>query len=449
MLVALLTLTYFSCVGAATIALLRLQTPSSRAGLIAYSYVTGVAASGAVLYLLVLARVPVSRWTVVALALAAVLVLTRKHTTVSAPSIRHSRAATLLVALPLLGMIASAAVIPIRDFDGRVTWLPKARAVADSGGIHAPYFHGTGGLNLHNHYPILIPLDAAVLMLLSGDDGDDSTRFLYVFITVASVLVLRDLLAFVYPGSAAWVVAAIAWLPALFRIEGGALAAYNDVALMGFAAIATASLVTTEPPDLRALALFLVALMLTKNEGVVISVSIVVAAIFARRLRTPAEWSAVLLPVAGAGGVLLWWRMSVPAAYDEQYNVLVTELPQLIHRLPAALRAVVGKAFELQTWGWFWPISVVSLLVCAVRRRREVMAPLTILIVVLAAYAGAFTVTSWDIGELANVAVDRLLLHVLGPACCIIAAALEPKASSADDLEPARRSRDGVDHGSV
>lgn len=434
MLAALLTLAYFSCAGAATIALLRLQTPSSRAGLIAYSFVTGVAASGAVLYLFVLIGVPVSWLTVAALALAAILVLTRKHITVTAPTVRHSRAATLLVALPLLGMVAGAAAIPIRDFDGRVTWLPKARAVAESAGIHAPYFHGTGGLNLHNQYPILIPLDAAALMLLLGDDGDDSVRFLYVFIAVASVVVLRDLLALVYPRSAAWVVAAIAWLPVLFRIEGGALAAYNDVALMGFAAIATASLLKRERPDLRALALFLVALMLTKNEGVVISVAIVAAAAFSRRLRRPVEWSAVLLPVAGAAGVLFWWRMSVPAAYDERYNVLVTELPQLVHRLPAALTTVAGKALEVQTWGWFWPITLVSLLVCAVGRRREVMAPLTILIVVLAAYVGAFTVTSWDVEELANVAVDRLLLHVLGPACCIVAAALEPKAVATNGI---------------
>jgi hypothetical protein len=49
---------------------------------------------------------------------------------------------------------------------------------------------------------------------------------------------------------------------------------------------------------------------------------------------------------------------------------------------------------------------------------------LTTIVVALCAYVAALTVTSWRIDELAPVAVNRLLAHLIVPATCILAMAV-------------------------
>ena len=59
----------------------------------------------------------------------------------------------------------------------------------------------------------------------------------------------------------------------------------------------------------------------------------------------------------------------------------------------------------------------------AVAMTRRITAPLVVIVVALAAYTFALTVTSWDIAELAKLAVNRLLLHLVVPGACLIAMA--------------------------
>lgn len=432
MYASLLTLAFFTLTGAAIVTLWQLRLPPTRPGQLAYLFLAGVASVGLVLHVMLMAGVPIVRWTILAIAVVAIatVVLLRRRVPADPAPFVHSRFATALLAVPILVIVAAAAVLPIRDYDGRVTWLPKARAIAHAGGVAAPYFAGAGGLNLHNTYPMLLPLDTASLMILTGDDSNEAARFVYAGIAVAALLVLRDFLAALFPQSAAWLVAAVAWLPAFVRIEGGALAAYNDIALMAFGAVVVTQLLREEP-DLRGIALFLAAMLLTKNEGVAVTLAILLAVVLLRRPALRARWIRLVLPLAGAAAMLTWWRSRVPPAYDERYDLLISDLPNLAHRLPSAIAEIAKHAVATGVWGVFWPAVLVSLIVVALRRDvASIALPATVMVLVLGAYVAALTVTSWDIAELANVAADRLLMHILGPACAIVAAAVEPRRHS-------------------
>jgi len=103
------------------------------------------------------------------------------------------------------------------------------------------------------------------------------------------------------------------------------------------------------------------------------------------------------------------------------------ELPHLLPRLPAAVRALSTHACDVHAWGWFWPWTLVAAVVALVRRRAaEIAVPSIVIAVTLVAYTLALTVTSWNIDELANVAANRLLVHLLVPASWILAQAIAP-----------------------
>jgi hypothetical protein len=312
---------------------------------------------------------------------------------------------TIVFAIPLAVLLFAAAVLPIRDYDGRVTWLPKARAIALEQSTTGPFFQGERGLNLHNRYPLLLSLDAATVMRLSNDTRNEAARWLYVLIPIALFVVLRAMLP------SAWIAAALPWLGVVTSIEGGALAAYSDFALAAFFGMAVLYLLADEP---HAAALFAAFAVLTKNEGLVLAVAVLGAAIFARRF----TWR-MLVPLAVAEGIVIRWRMLVPAAYDEQYEVLVSSLPAKLGRVPAALGAFAEHAIDFSEWGGFW-IAVAVAVVFA--RRRAI--PLVAMALALAAYVVALSVTSWSIDDLAQVAVNRLLLHLIVPAAWLLAAAI-------------------------
>jgi hypothetical protein len=425
-----LTLVLFPLVGAAIAVLSRLPLPPSPAARLAFFYLTGLGGQGALLYALGAFGVPLGMPVFVALpllSLAVVAVHWRHFTMLAAAPIERDLLATFVFALPLVVLLCAAAVIPTRDYDGRVTWLPKARAIALERSIDGPFFHGQRGLNLHNRYPLLLPLDAATVMRLAGDTRNEAARWMYVLIPVAALLVLRAMLRSWFGTPGGWIAAAVSWLPALTAIEGGALAAYNDFALAAFAGVAVLYLMEalTDTRALRVAGLFSAFAVLAKNEGAALAVAIVVAAVVVRRWRSRAEWLQLLAPIAIAEAIVVWWRTLVPAAYDEQYEVLISELPRSFGRVPAALLAFARHASDVSEWGWFWIIVAAAIAIGAWRDCSPRFAiPLVMLVVALAAYTTALTVTSWEIAELASVAVNRLLAHLLIPAACLVASAV-------------------------
>jgi hypothetical protein len=373
----------FPLIGAATALIFRIPAPRSMVKHAALWFLLGVGMNGAILFI-------IGRPSIVVAVIALIVVVARRKHFVIAPAAKTPMTPLILAIIPLIVVLCISVVVPLTDYDGRMTWMPKAQAIASEHSIRGSFFRGERGLNLHNHYPLLLPMDVATLMVATGDLDMNHARPFYVLIAIAAVIALHDALG--------WGVLILAWLPQfLVAHEGGALSAYGDIALMAFVGLAVAAIVTKSP----AAGLWLAFAVLTKNEGIVLAMAVVIAS---RR------WSLAIAPAIAMASLIIW-RHQVPDAYDERYAVLLRDFD--IHRLPAAIAAFFPHAIDFSAWGVFWLAVSIGCLISL--SRKQFFLPAFIAIALLV-YVGAFAITSWNPAELATVAANRLLLHLVVPA---------------------------------
>lgn len=376
-------------------------------GRIAAFFLLGSGINGMLLFVLGVAGVPLVRVTFLASLMATVLLCwTARH---YVPRAEASAPAVLVLALPFAVALYLAGTRPLRDYDGRLTWMPKAEAIAREASIRGPFFHGERGLNLHNHYPLLVRLDVATL-------GTRAARFWYCLMPLAALLWCCAAIRERHGALASWLVATAAWLPRIVTApEGGALSAYSDLSVMAFFGAAAISL-----PNPALTGIWLACLVLTKNEGLLLALCLLVAAARGRRS------IAMIVPPLAAAALLAVWRTSIPAAYDEQYSALFRELPSQWPRLAESISALAQHAIDLRTWGLFWIVAAIAIAIGVFRRNPIAVATL----LALGGYSMTFAVTSWNINELARVSAHRLLTHLLVPALLVIAAMLTPSPSA-------------------
>jgi hypothetical protein len=79
--------------------------------------------------------------------------------------------------------------------------------------------------------------------------------------------------------------------------------------------------------------------------------------------------------------------------------------------------------FLFPRWGLFW-IAVVIAAVMAWRiDRRMTKLAISVILAMLAVYAGVYIATEWVVSDLIAVTADRLLMHVIAPALFLLALA--------------------------
>lgn len=416
----LLTLLLFPIVGAGAARAFRLPLPGSTPERLSLWYLLGLGTNGVILFALGTAQIPLTPIVVAAPCFAALAVLAFMRNPVPAAIHRYPAAATLLLLAPAAVTLLLTTILPLADYDGRVTWFPKACAIVHEQSITGPFFQGKHGLNLHNQYPLLLPVNAAAILELSGTVDAEAIRWLYALVPVAALLVARGIVSrLTAPTAVAWIFAALAWLPAIaVRLEGGAGSAYSDLTVAAFFGLATLSIMEGEVAVAGAWLAFLV---LTKNEGVPLAVALVTPAVLLRMVPTPRAAGSLVIPPLVTATLLSAWRGMVPSAYDERYGVLVRELPRRLDRLDDAARALVTRAMAVESWGFFW-LAVAAGSVCILlrARRRAPLLSVAVIALGLAGYTAVLAVTSWDIEELARVTADRLLVHFVIPAGAVL-----------------------------
>jgi len=426
--IVMMTLVLFATIGFAVALAIPAALPRFVAGRVAAIFLLGAGACGSILFVAGVGGIAVNRSTVFTLwigalgvALAAWRASRRLVKKTRLGGDVHETLSTIVIVAPFALLAWTTSILPLADYDGRTTWIAKANAIAHDGAIDGPFFRGERGLNLHNRYPLLMPLDAAATMLVSG--RDDGYRALYALLPAALLLAVRDLLSRRHGSAAAsWCVAAAAWLPQIaVATEGGASSAYSDLALAAFAGMAVAALAARGRRAAFAAGLWTAFAVLSKNEGTMIAIALLVALCLWRPgLRAISRF---LAAPAAALALLEIWRRSVPEAYDERNAALLAELPERIGRLDDALLALARHAFDWSAWGAFWPVVLVA---CAAvpfaPRRRTAVVPPAMLALAIGAYIAALACTSWSIDELARVAANRLLVHCIGPALAIVVA---------------------------
>jgi hypothetical protein len=253
-----------------------------------------------------------------------------------------------------------------------------------------------------NQYPLLMPIDAAALMIASGSIDDQHARWLYLVTFAAFVF-------FVARWISPWCAAILAWLPQFaVATEGGALSAYSDIAFAAFVACAFVEMIDGDSP-LR-FGCWLAFLVLTKNEG--LPVALILFAIGLNR-----RWIRAALPLLIAIAALFAWRAHIPKTDEEDYVALLPSFASHLHRIAPASIEFAKHAFDFSTWGAFWIAAAIALVVLA---KKEWRAPVAVA-AIAAVYIGAYTITQWQLRDLIDVSADRLLMHLTGPALFAIA----------------------------
>jgi hypothetical protein len=393
------------------------------------AFLVGVGLVGTILFLAGVAHVPlVAALSLIVLAAVAWLAWRyRRHN--HAPSTHYPPLATIVMAVPLVALALVAAVTPLNDFDGRAFWVLKAKGIAHERSIDGPFFHGAT-LDPRNHYPILIPLDGAVILGLAHDLDDRQLRWLYAGLLAALAILVRERIAnLVSPAAGAWCAALLVWIPQFaVETEGGALSAYNDIAIAAFAAGAFFELVaevspprnpeTPRPRDRQIrVGLWLAFLTLTKSEGLPFALVFLVigAFVFGKRIRIPAIVAAV------AAVALIVWRARIPAGDEENIVRMLPTIPDKLHHLGAALTAFPRHMITFSSWGVFWIAVVVAAFLALRVDRRAAIVAIAVIGSMLAVYIGVYVATEWVVSDLIAVTANRLLMHVAAPALFLLA----------------------------
>jgi hypothetical protein len=327
----------------------------------------------------------------------------------------HSPLATILTIVPLLALTFAAAITPLNDFDGRAFWALKAKGIAHERSIDGPFFHG-GTHDPRNQYPVLIPIDGALILSFAHSLDDRHLRWLYLGILAALALLVRERIGrLVSPAAGAWCAALLVWIPQFaVEPEGGALSAYNDIAIAAFVAGAFFELID-QKSELR-FGLWLAFLVLTKSEGLPLALVFLVvgAFVFRERILAPAITTFV------ATAALIVWRLRIPAGDEEDVFRLLPTIPEKLHRLGMALAAFPRHMLLMPRWGIFW-IAVIVAAIIAARMGRPARLAIAAIVSILAVYTAVYVTTAWIPSELIAVTADRLLMHIIGPALFLLA----------------------------
>jgi hypothetical protein len=421
MIALLVTLLIFTITGAAFAGLSKQVVRGTAGELWAELFLRGVAAAGLLLFALALVHVSLSRLTVAGIILVATALAAWRR-----PRLQLERNQgwlfVALVFLPLLLLAADAAVLPLHDFDGRSFWIPKARAIASEQKIDGPFFQGESSYHAHSHYPLLLPLDAAAVLISVGDLDDRHVRWLYLLIALALALITRNRLRAVTTTLFASAGAAVLfWLPQLtIEPDGGATSAYGDLAVAAFVTLLFYDLLKRDDDQSSNAPLWIAALMFTKNEG--LPLAMIFLCVYATRVvlhRSRREVVRFALSSSSAlltFGALILWRARIPLLNDENYASLLRNLGERIALFDDAARELLTRLADFRQWGIFWLVVIAAVLLMLARRDRRILLPGFIMTAALFVYSVAYTVTSWNLHDLAGASANRLLSHLVAPA---------------------------------
>ena len=373
-------------------------------------WLAGAGATGVVLFLAGLVHLPLLPVAVVLFAVSAVVAL-------RAPRMRFESKeplADVLLALTAAALFLIAAIVPLNDYDGRAFWLLKAKAIAHEDRVDGPFFQGQTSTNWRNEYPLLVPLDAALLMRAGRELDERHTRWLYVLFAVAFALEIRRRLGARYA-------LLFLWLPQILVVrDGSALSAYNDIAVAAFAGCALFELIERASP-LR-FGLWLSFLVLTKNEGLPFALFLFVTGVFVFRKRV----MVAALPLVPAIAMLFVWRSRIERFDEEDFLQLLPRLPERLSRFDDALGALVPHFFAFGNWGLFWIAALAAFVVLLWRRQWRVVGlgaaatvPMLALVIVV------YMISKWDAADYASSSAARVLTQFVAPALYLISAALD------------------------
>ena len=352
---------------------------------------------------------------------------------------RLEKAVFAIAAAVFLGVLGEAVTNPLRDWDGRMTWVTQARYVRAEGTVDARALAEPQWYVTHPQYPLLMPLaQIAVAEVTGAADDVHAFRPLYAcFFPVFLAILYGFPRRRVRRHAAALTVLAAALLPfPAFFPGGGATSAYSDLPLACFYGAGLLLLLGRRPriSDGIAAGLLLGAAVLSKNEGMPLALAALVLGALAQgrhavdRRRGLAAVGAAALGVALAIALLVSWRAGIPNRYDEDYGRLLSLgalWPAAAARLPLLLPKIRFEMISLDHWNLFWSVAPVVLLAGwrGLRRRGAILLALAALAPLALAWI-AYSV-SLNPADIVRMTWNRFLLQAATPFLILFSFALD------------------------
>jgi hypothetical protein len=202
--------------------------------------------------------------------------------------------------------------------------------------------------------------------------------------------------------------------------DGGATSAYGDLAVAAFVTLLFYDLLKLDDDRSSSAPLWIAALMFTKNEG--LPLAMIFLCVYATRVvlhRSRREVVRLALSSSTAlltFGALTLWRARIPLLNDENYASLLRNLGERIALFDDAARELLTRLADFRQWGIFWLVVIAAVLLLLARRDRRILLPGFIMVAALFVYSVAYTVTSWNLHDLAGASANRLLSHLVAPA---------------------------------
>jgi 4-amino-4-deoxy-L-arabinose transferase-like glycosyltransferase len=407
----------------------RWSGPAEAPRVLGLSYVVGVAAVGTLAPVLYVMGLEVNVWQAVLIcaALAALGLLPRRLPLRLPPP--AERAPLLLLGLAAALLVLLAVDLwwqPLWSYDAWTFWTPKARALAELGGLDEHWFESADVLN--PDYPLLLPAIEAIGFRFTGYETrllDLQSWLLLCGFTLAAVELLRPRARALAIGV---VLATVAAAPS---VGLQAAAAQADVPLAAFLALAgVLSWIWIEEHDLGALALSAVlgaAAASTKDEGIAFAAGLtgVVAVVLLVRGR---RRDAGLTAAAGAAGLavaVVPWRLWLASAGIENQASLgrAGDLSERLGRVPTATVRLLWELVDPTAWLLLVPVAVLLGVVSLRRDRLDTAALLIggVLAVSVVSLVVAYWTSPFELGFHLDRSARRV---VMGPV--LLAAALTP-----------------------
>ena len=396
------------------------------------AYLTGVVAVGSTWTLLLIAGLSFSLAVVLAVPiglLLACLIAGRRRGRrrprpgpVPTEGLIVSALALAVVGVVLEAAFRSARLTGLYSWDAWAFWVPKAEAIYFLGGLDPQFFTLLPG----SSYPPLIPvLDAAAFHFMGSPDVV-TLHVQYWFFALGFLWALAGLISARVP---AWIL----WPFVLLALTAPRIGRRFDVPeadlFLDYLFVAAAVLVylwlrERQRWQLVTAAILLCGVVLTKREGLLFVVILLVSALLSGGRELRAIWRPLLLTACAVGAVAIPWRVWYFAhGVAGEGSGLVPSASA--ERLWPSLRLAVRVFFENGYWSVIAPVAVGALVVGALARAWGAVVFFGALIALVTLGGGWIT---WAIPELEI--TDELganpIVRYMGAAAlvCIVAAPL-------------------------
>jgi hypothetical protein len=351
----------------------------------------------------------------------------------------------LVVALSALAVYDSRDK-PLAEYDGWAMWGMKARALASLDGADAAVFASDAYARLHLEYPLLLPsLNGLPLELASGYSS-------HTVVLSCLALGLAGLFALfgIWRGRVRTAVllpclAALAAIPAFFlQLQTG----YADVPVAVFVAtgLAASARWLADPEDswLALATLFLAAAVLTKNEGLLFALAVLLplwALAAGRRAKVALAGFVALLAYAPWRAYTAVHDLGSPD-YDLSKSLDVDFVADRLDRAPTAARELLETALDPDRFGLALVFgATVTVVALALGRRRIAGLTAAFAALSLAGLTWVYVLTPHELGFFLSTNADRVVVAPLLGLMALAPLLIEDTARALEAEAPVRGPR--------